>query len=166
MDCNYTNQRRSQLGCPQFHMDMSPSCGCNSGMPPLRPPMIQPRQAMPEQRTMPEQQTMPEPCTMPEAPVMPEPRRMPEAGMMPERQMMPVQRIMPEQQMMPSMGCGSMPAQDVCTDTSPGGVENYPLAMAYVPWQQWEQTYTLDRGLQRGTIFPELDLPFVMGRCR
>lgn len=35
-----------------------------------------------------------------------------------------------------------------------------PLAMAYVPMQQWKTTYTLTGGLSRGTIFPELDLPF------
>lgn len=43
---------------------------------------------------------------------------------------------------------------------------NMPIAMAYVPWQQWRQTYPMDKALSRGTIFPELDLPFVMGRCR
>ena len=41
-----------------------------------------------------------------------------------------------------------------------------PIAMAYVPWQRWKQTYSLEQALNRGTIFPELDLPFVMGRCR
>lgn len=40
------------------------------------------------------------------------------------------------------------------------------LAMAYVPWQQWEQTNPIDQALIRGTLFPELDFPFVMGRCR
>lgn len=34
------------------------------------------------------------------------------------------------------------------------------LAMAYVPWQRWQETYPLEEGLHRGTIFPELDLPF------
>ena len=41
----------------------------------------------------------------------------------------------------------------------------FPIAMAYVPWQVWEQPYPLEQGFNRGTIFPELDLPFVMGRC-
>ena len=35
-----------------------------------------------------------------------------------------------------------------------------PLASAYVPFQQWKTTYSLEAGLNRGTIFPELDLPF------
>ena len=34
------------------------------------------------------------------------------------------------------------------------------------PMQRWNQVYDMSRGLTRGTIFPELDLPFVMGRCR
>lgn len=36
-----------------------------------------------------------------------------------------------------------------------------PLAMAYVPIQQWTQTYDTGVALMRGTIFPELDLPFM-----
>ena len=43
----------------------------------------------------------------------------------------------------------------------PGFSDRFPLAMAYVPWQQWNQTYDLDRGLAAGTIFPELDKPFL-----
>ena len=34
------------------------------------------------------------------------------------------------------------------------------LAMAYVPWQRWQETYPLEEGFKRGTIFPELDFPF------
>ena len=43
--------------------------------------------------------------------------------------------------------------------------DQFPIAMAYVPWQQWGQTYTPEQGLRQGTIFPDLDYPFVMGRC-
>ncbi len=35
-----------------------------------------------------------------------------------------------------------------------------PLAMAYVPFQRWGSIYDPCRALQRGTIFPDLDLPF------
>lgn len=35
-----------------------------------------------------------------------------------------------------------------------------PLAMAYVPLQQWKETYNLDKGFEQGTIFPELNFPF------
>ena len=37
--------------------------------------------------------------------------------------------------------------------------EHTPLAMAYVPLQQWGQTYDEEKAFERGTIFPELDLP-------
>ena len=35
-----------------------------------------------------------------------------------------------------------------------------PLAMAYVPWQEWRKIYDVCEGFHRGTIFEELDLPF------
>ena len=35
-----------------------------------------------------------------------------------------------------------------------------PLAMTYAPMQQWKSTYSDAVSLARGTIFPELDLPF------
>lgn len=57
-------------------------------------------------------------------------------------------------------------AQYFCPDTSPGGMEQYPVGMGYILWQQWQQTYPLERGFQRGTIFPDLDLPFMRGGCR
>lgn len=41
--------------------------------------------------------------------------------------------------------------------------QNTPLAMAYVPFQQWGETYDDDKALSRGTLFPELDLPFLGG---
>ena len=42
------------------------------------------------------------------------------------------------------------------------------MAIAYVPWQYWNQTYQLDKAMQAGTIFPELDKPFLgkRGACR
>ena len=39
----------------------------------------------------------------------------------------------------------------------------YPIGMAYVPWQNFKDIYDIDRGLSAGTIFAELDKPF-MGR--
>lgn len=47
-----------------------------------------------------------------------------------------------------------------------GNLENLPLAMAYVPWQSWEETYEPAEGLKNGTIFPCLNLPFLGGRCK
>lgn len=38
--------------------------------------------------------------------------------------------------------------------------ENFPLAMAYVPVQQFRQLYDTSEALQNGTLFKELNLPF------
>ena len=35
-----------------------------------------------------------------------------------------------------------------------------PVGMCYVPFQQWETPYAENVALERGTIFPSLDLPF------
>ena len=45
---------------------------------------------------------------------------------------------------------------------------NAPLAMGYVPCQEWEQTYEPCKGLQAGTMFPSLHKPFCGkgGKCR
>ena len=40
------------------------------------------------------------------------------------------------------------------------------VAMAYVPWQNLNTVYEPDGGLCRGTIFPELDKPWMpVGVC-
>lgn len=41
------------------------------------------------------------------------------------------------------------------------GVNDLPLAMAYVPFQKWEDIYDEAAGFQRGTIFCALDKPFL-----
>ena len=42
----------------------------------------------------------------------------------------------------------------------------FPIAMAYVPWQEWRNLYTCEQAIQRGTVFAELDKPFMgMGGC-
>ena len=35
------------------------------------------------------------------------------------------------------------------------------LAMAYVPWQRWGNTYEPSVALKRGTLYPDLDFPFI-----
>ena len=42
-------------------------------------------------------------------------------------------------------------------------INSLPLTMAFVPMQKWDDLYSADVGLSRGTIFPSLDKPF-MGR--
>ncbi len=44
-------------------------------------------------------------------------------------------------------------------------VDKLPLAMAYVPMQKWRDLYDVDVGLSRGTVFSELDLPFLGKRA-
>lgn len=63
-------------------------------------------------------------------------------------------------------GCGDMDdmqPDQTCMDSC---FENWPLAMAYVPMQPWEKIYDPAEGLQAGTIFPSLDLPFLGGMKR
>lgn len=36
-----------------------------------------------------------------------------------------------------------------------------PIAMAYVPWQEFKNLYAAEKALCRGTIFEELDKPFL-----
>lgn len=61
-------------------------------------------------------------------------------------------------------------APSAAASSNSGFSDSSPLAMAYVPWQQWNSTYDLDRALMAGTIFPELDKPFrgvrEKGGCR
>lgn len=44
-------------------------------------------------------------------------------------------------------------------------VDSMMLAMAYVPWQQWDNVYDLPKAFRQGTIFPVLDKPFCRGGC-
>lgn len=45
-------------------------------------------------------------------------------------------------------------------------VDTMALTMAYVPWQQFSETYEPAKALKQGTIFPELDKPFYGRRAR
>ena len=45
------------------------------------------------------------------------------------------------------------PSEDAWKDKS--------LAMAYVPWQIWRDIYETEKGFHCGTIFKELNLPFL-----
>ena len=44
-------------------------------------------------------------------------------------------------------------------------IDSFPLAMSYVPMQKWRDLYSADVGLERGTIFSELDKPFLGRRA-
>ena len=58
------------------------------------------------------------------------------------------------------------PGQMIIGPNTMVGMDPYPVGMGYVPMQRWETPFPMERGFQRGTIFPSLDYPFVMGRCR
>ena len=53
-----------------------------------------------------------------------------------------------------------------CHETSACDFASWPIAMAYVPMQRWERPYDPKKGLQAGTIFRSLELPFSGGGCR
>lgn len=51
---------------------------------------------------------------------------------------------------------------------NPGGIKiQAPLAMAYIPMQEWEEPYDATRALACATAFPSLNLPFTAygGNC-
>ena len=56
-------------------------------------------------------------------------------------------------QNMPNNGCWM-------TRLDYSGVDQLPLAMAYVPDQTFQKTFDHTVGLSKGTIFPELCKPF------
>ena len=46
-------------------------------------------------------------------------------------------------------------------------IEQFPIAMAYVPWQKNFKMYeNLDEAFKTGTIFPELNKPFLGRRIK
>lgn len=78
------------------------------------------------------------------------------------------------EQMMPGMDCGMPPATILPAGNAiqPANFSTkmecgmFPLGMSYVPMQKWSQPSPLCEGFKRGTMFRELDLPFMMGRCQ
>lgn len=81
---------------------------------------------------------------------------------MPNMNQMPTRPAMPMRPPTSPRNCMSMrpPVQPVQP------MDQGSVAMAYVPCQKWGQIYSFEQALNRGTIFPELDLPFNMGRCQ
>ncbi len=74
--------------------------------------------------------------------------------------------IRPPKQPIDGYSSSAMPQTFARQSSAPADMERLPYAMGYVPLQRWTQTYSLDCGLERGTIFPDLDLPFGTGRSR
>lgn len=60
--------------------------------------------------------------------------------------------------------CTETHTDNYCTHDLLSGM---PIAMAYVPWQEWRNLYSAEKALCRGTIFEELDKPFCgIGGCQ
>ena len=53
---------------------------------------------------------------------------------------------------------------EACVLTVPLFPEKTPVAMAYVPFQQFGTLYEPEKGFEAGTMFPDLDKPFWGGR--
>ena len=67
--------------------------------------------------------------------------------------------------------CGSVGTTNVICNCRMDGcdigtehVDKMAPGMSYVPWQKWEDIYCMEKALERGTIFEQLDKPF-MGGC-
>ena len=48
-----------------------------------------------------------------------------------------------------------------CADIKTVLPKEMPIGMCYVPYQEWKEVYGAEVALERGTIFPELDKPFI-----
>lgn len=61
-----------------------------------------------------------------------------------------------------SMDCSCNPWNNTCINRIYHHLSeaDAPLAMSYVPYQQWSTTFEPCKGLQAGTIFPCLYKPF------
>ncbi len=58
----------------------------------------------------------------------------------------------------------SCPCQPTAYQAEPtADCEKMVLAMSYVPWQHWNTVYEADTAFVQGTLFPELDKPWLAG---
>jgi hypothetical protein len=75
---------------------------------------------------------------------------------------------------MPGSSCGGRMNRTAPGNTCPGKemswhscaeAADFPIGMAYVPWQTFRNLYSYEKALCVGSIFQELDKPFMIGRC-
>ena len=55
------------------------------------------------------------------------------------------------------------PARPPQNNNSSRFPQNASLAMAYVPFQEWGDVYSDDEAFPIGTLFPDLNFPFMRG---
>ena len=51
--------------------------------------------------------------------------------------------------------------EEMIPSRSTWGLVGYPLASVYAPLQEWRELYDEEKGLAHGTLFAELDKPFL-----
>ena len=59
---------------------------------------------------------------------------------------------------------GSCNHNDGCGNGVAWGLVGYPLASVYAPLQEFKELYDEERALKSGTLFSQLDLPFMSGK--
>ena len=71
----------------------------------------------------------------------------------------PIPSGIPYTGVMPTKPAATTPMPDSTVSSNP--MTGFPLAMAYVPYQAFEDLYEPNKALERGTLFRALDMPFV-----
>ena len=71
----------------------------------------------------------------------------------------PISPSIPCAGIMPTAPAAPAPMPDSTVSSNP--MTGFPLAMAYVPYQAFEDLYEPNKALERGTLFRALDMPFV-----
>lgn len=66
-----------------------------------------------------------------------------------------------EQLIMQLAGVPVMPRREEAPTAQTWGLAGYPLASVYAPLQEWRALYDEEKGLAHGTLFAELDKPFL-----
>lgn len=61
----------------------------------------------------------------------------------------------------PTCGCGRRGCGNDGCNIGTEYVDHMTPAMAYVPWQKWEDIMNMEEALCHGTIFAQLDKPYI-----
>lgn len=66
-----------------------------------------------------------------------------------------------EQLIMQLAGLPVSPRKEEAVASRSWGLVGYPLASVYAPLQEWREIYDEEKALSHGTLFAELDKPFL-----